>query len=297
MDFDEIIARIPGWKGADVKTIKLIGGLTNTNYQVEVNHEKYVLRISGENAVFLGINRKFEYEAMGVAAAHGLGPEVVHYIQPEGHLVTRYIPGRHWTFEEYCQKSNLKRMVAAVKRIHTLPPIKAESSPFRRIESYIPHINKFKVPFPEDFKDALDRMHVIEGEIKIDPFQARGFCHNDIFSLNFIDDGRLRFLDWEFAGMGDIFYDLATLVYSFDSVGEIPVDLQEYVLECYFGSVNNTHRTRFHQMKFMVLLYAVMWGLVQYGLQRGGITPSVDGFDCLQYANFMFNTIRESDFL
>jgi len=297
VEIDEIIARIPGWKRSDVKIVKITGGLTNTNYLVEKDDGKYVLRISGDNTDFLGINRQFELEAMEVAAAHGLAPEVVHYIQPEGHLVTRFITGRHWTFEEYCQKSNLKRMVAAVKRIHALPPIKAEVSPFRRIESYFPHINKFKVPYPEDFEAALERMRAIEAEIKTDPFKARGFCHNDIFSLNFIDDGKLWFLDWETAGMGDIFYDLATLVYSFDSVGEIPAELQEYILECYFGSVNKTYRTRFTQMKFMVLFYAVMWGLLQYGLQSGGIASSVDGFDCLQYANFMFNVIRESDFL
>jgi thiamine kinase-like enzyme len=294
---DEIVARIPGWEREDVKKVKVIGGLTNTSYLVEVNDVKYVLRISGDNTDYLGINRESEFEALQVAAANGLGPEVVHFIQPEGHSVTRYIPGCHWTYEEYCQKPNLKRMVAAVKRIHCLPAIKAESSPFRRIESYLPYINKFEIPYPEGFTAAMDRMRAIEAEINGDPFKYRGFCHNDLFSLNFIDDGRLWFLDWEFAGMGDIFYDLATLAYSFDSIGEIPAELQEYILECYFGSVDKTHRILFTQMKFMVLFYAVMWGLLQYGLQRSGIVPSVDGFDCLQYANFMFATIRESNFL
>ena len=35
-------------------------------------------------------------------------------------------------------------------------------------------------------------------------------CHNDLLNANFIDDGRrVRIVDWEYAGMGDVFFDLA----------------------------------------------------------------------------------------
>ena len=35
-------------------------------------------------------------------------------------------------------------------------------------------------------------------------------CHNDLLTANFIDDGtRIRIVDWEYAGMGDVFFDLA----------------------------------------------------------------------------------------
>ena len=97
--------------------------------------------------------------------------------------------------------------------------------------------------------------------------------------------------------MGDIFYDLATLAYTFDFVGEIPYELQEFILARYFGDddIEVSIKRRFQQMKFMVLLYAVMWGLLQYGLQNEGISPPIDGFDCMEYSNFMFNIILESD--
>ena len=114
---------------------------------------------------------------------------------------------------------------------------------------------------------------------------------------HFIDDGWLRFLDWEFAGMGDIFYDLATLAYTFDSVGEIPSDLQGFILECYFGKTNDYLWNRMVETKFMILLYSVMWGLLQSGLEQAGIIPSVDGFNYFDYASFMFTTIRESNYL
>ena len=41
----------------------------------------------------LGIDRRVEHEASLAAAAVGVGPEVVAYIEPEGYLVTRFIEG------------------------------------------------------------------------------------------------------------------------------------------------------------------------------------------------------------
>lgn len=297
MNLDSIIARIPGWSGADDLVVEPIGGLTNTNYRISVNGGKYVLRVSGSNTAYLGISRQNELEAMQAAAEHGLGPEIIHFILPEGHLVTRYIEGHHWTYEAYCRPDNIRRMVDAVKAIHKLPPIQADGSPFRRIEGYHRHIQSLGVPYPVDFHRAIRQMQMIEDQLKASPFPAYGLCHNDLFSLNYIDDGKLRFIDWEFAGMGDIFFDLATLAYSFDSVGEIPAELQETILVCYFGTVNAEIRTRFNQMKFMVLLYSVMWGLLQFGLQRQEIAPVVEGFDPLDYAKNMFNVILNGHFI
>jgi thiamine kinase-like enzyme len=77
--------------------VERIAGLTNTNYRVDVNGERFVLRVSGENTVHLGINRQQEFTALKNAAVIGLGPEVFAFLLPEGHLVT------HWVVEAYIQ--------------------------------------------------------------------------------------------------------------------------------------------------------------------------------------------------
>ena len=292
MNPKEIIAQIPGWSDAQNLVIEPLGGLTNTNYLVTTKGQKFVLRVSGKNSDHLGINRRHELEALQVAGQHGLAPEVIHFILPEGHLVTRYIEGHHWTYDHYCRPDNIQRMVTAVKAIHNLPPIQADGSPFRRIESYLEHTNALEVPYPQGFDGAIRGMRRIKDRLKLDSSLHRGFCHNDLFALNYIDDGQLRFIDWEFAGMGDIYFDLATLAYSFDSVGEIPAELQLTILEAYFGTITEDIRNHYTEMKFMVLLYSVMWGLLQHGLQSKGITPVTAGFDCLEYAFHMFSTLR-----
>jgi len=296
VSIDGIISRIPEWGNSDDIFIQQIGGLTNTNYKVIVNGNPFVLRVSGGNTQYLGINRQSEQEALTVAAAHDLAPDLIKYLHPEGHLVTRWIDGRHWTYDEYCYPPNLRRIVDAVKEIHNLPPIQGEASPSQRIKQYIIHIQKLNVPPPHGFDKFVTSIEEIESSLVNDPFPARRLCHNDLFSYNFIDDGKIRFLDWEFAGMGNIFYDLATLAFSFDSVGEIPAELQDHILSFYFGDVTNYHKMRFEQMKFMVLFYAAMWGMLQYGLQQNGIVDEINGFNCLTYAHEMFTMMRQSNF-
>jgi thiamine kinase-like enzyme len=292
-DKDGIVAQIPGWADAQDLTVEPLSGLTNTNYLVRVNGERFVLRVSGPNTALLGINRKFELAALRAASSIGVGPEVVHFILPQGHLVTRYIEGRHWKYEEYRTPENLHRVVEALRCIHALPAMEGTFSPFRRVEAYASRAKGFHVPFPNDFDALLKRMRAVEANQRQDRSPWFKPCHNDLFFVNILDDGRVRLIDWEFAGMGDVYFDLATLAYAYDTHGPLPAELQEYLLACYFGEVNSAHRVRLEGMKYMVLFFTAMWGMLQHGLQMEGAIPAVEGFDYLKYAENIFKVLRK----
>lgn len=288
---DQIIGRVPGWTEADI-TLEPLGGLTNANYRVQVDGERFVLRVSGANADYLGIDRQAEFEALRAASKAGIGPEVIHVLQPEGHLVTRFIDGRRWTVEEYRTPETLRRVVKTVKRMHALPPIHATFSPFQRVASYAKQARRFGVPFPKDWNIFSEKVRVIQAERREDSTPWLGLCHNDLFSVNLLDDGHVRIVDWEFAGMGDIYFDLAALVWAYDEDGPLPPELETYLLKCYFGEVTAQHRRRLAGMKFMLLFFTAMWGMLQHGLQTANIRPPYEEFDCLAYAQRTFDALR-----
>jgi hypothetical protein len=93
--------------------------------------------------------------------------------------------------------------------------------------------------------------------------------------------------------MGDLYFDLATLAYAFDSVDTLSCELQDYVLTCYFGEVVPRHRRRFDGMLAMLMFFSAMWGLVQFGMQRAGRIQAVEGFGYLDYAESTFEAMRE----
>jgi len=246
---------------------------------------------SGKNTQRLGIDRQYEAVALENTAALGLGPQVFAVLQPEGHLVTRWVDGRHWDPAEFRTLENVCLLTQTVKRIHAMPPNGAAFSSFRRVEAYIETTRSFSVPLPPGFGRFIDTMHAIEMEQQRDSSAWQHFCHNDLVSVNYLycEQGpTIKILDWEFAGLGDIYFDLATVVYTHDNVGPIPPDLEEFMLTCYFGEVTHQHCRRLYGMKYMLMLFTGMWGLVQYGMQSAGLIPAVEGFDYLEFARYLF---------
>jgi thiamine kinase-like enzyme len=290
---DKIIKQIPAWKNAGHIQVEPLEGLTNTNYSVTVNRERFVLRVSGQNTACLGINRSDEAEILTAVSDAGIGAQVAFYKLPEGHLVTRYINGRHLSLEEYRTPENIERIVKLVKRLHELPLVRAHFSPFRRVESYAQQAKAMGVPFPHDFQKMLERMRAIEQEQARDSYPWQRFCHNDLFSVNVLDDGNIRFIDWEFAGVNDVYYDLATLTYAYDSLDTLPRELQEHMLGCYFGEVRQENWRRLESMQYMLMFFTAMWGLLQQGMKNEGHVRSVEGFDFLEYANVTFASMRQ----
>jgi thiamine kinase-like enzyme len=110
----------------------------------------------------------------------------------------------------------------------------------------------------------------------------------------------IKIIDFEFAGMGDIYYDLTNLVYCHDNTGPIPKELEEYLLSCYFGKVTKNERLRLTGMKFMFVLFTAMWGLAQYGMQQAGLIDVVEGFDYQLFPKYLFThnvKVNQQDYL
>ena len=294
MEVYQVIRRIPQWRDVKDLEIESLAGLTNSNYKVTLEGESYVLRISGMNTRQLGINRELEIDAQHSASKAGIAPQVIYSLLPEGHLVTRFIHGRHLTLEEYRTPGNIQRIVETVKYLHALPQIEAAFSPFHRVAYYAKQAWAMGVSIPKDFSRMKQKMESIAREQARDTDDWRGFCHNDLFSVNVLDNGTIWFLDWEFAGMGDIYYDLATLCYAYDSADTLTRELQEYLLACYFGEVRDTNWTRLEGMKFMLMFFSAMWGLLQHGMENLGLVESVEEFSYAAYSHTTFEAMREN---
>ena len=99
------------------------GGITNHNLKVEVDGEPFVLRVAGKDTGLLGIDRSVELAATEAAAALGIGPEVVAFVEPEGWLVTRFVDGAIPPLERMREPEMLARVAAALRAFHDGPAI------------------------------------------------------------------------------------------------------------------------------------------------------------------------------
>ena len=283
LTLEDAITRVPQWRNKNVITTELSGGITNKNYRIDVDGELFVLRLGGANTEHLGIDRYVERDATAAAASLGIAPEVIYFIEPEGYLVARFITGHPLPPPEITTPQNIKRVVDTLKQIHALPSIPKTFSPFRVVEDYEQTAKAHGVnSFPSNFDYLLAKMREVEATFNTEPFTPQ-LCHNDLLNENFLDDGRLRIIDWEYAGMGDVFFDLANFAVNH----QLNDEQDRLLLTLYFGEATPKRLARLKLMKIMSDFREAMWGMVQQGI-------STLDFDFRGYADKHFARMTES---
>jgi thiamine kinase-like enzyme len=283
LNLNEAIARVPMWaNNRDLQISTLGGGITNSNYRIDTGGESFVLRIAGADTELLGITREYEYTANLAAGKLGIAPEVIYMIQPEGYLVTRFITARPFLPEEITQPENICRVMEIVRKIHSMPEIPGTFSVFRTIDAYGEVARRYNVEFPKNFAWLMEQTHLAEAALKYES-QALRPCHNDLLNANFLIDDRIYILDWEYAGMGNIFFDLA----NFSDHHELSDEQDQWLLECYFEEVTDIQTAHFKIMKVMSNFREAMWAMVQIGISQ------LD-FDYQSYANRFFGRVFEN---
>ena len=188
------------------------GGITNHNVKVTRPDGVFVLRVAGKDTDLLGIDRSVELAATRAAEAAGVGPHVVDFVEPEGWLVTRFIDGAIPPPERLREPAQLERVAAALRAFHGGPPIPGRFDALEVVEAYRDTAVARGATLPDAFAGAHDLARRIAGRRAGQQLRP---CHNDLLNANFIDDGeRIRIVDWEYAGMGDPFFDLGELLRS-----------------------------------------------------------------------------------
>lgn len=281
---DQLISRVPHWVDKpDLTYSALGGGITNRNYKVEVGDASFVLRVPGANTEFLGIDRLTEYEANSTAGKLNIAPEVVFFIKPEGYLVTRFVEGQPLPPEDVKRPENLKQIIEMLKTFHSTSSIPGTFWVPQIVHDYSLIAKSHNIRFPGNFDWLLDCLDEAVAALKHDPYPHCP-CHNDLLNENFlVENNKIYILDWEYAGMGDRFFDLANLSVNHDFAD----DEDELILKYYFGAINPKDWAHLKVMRIISDYRESMWGLVQMGLSE------LD-FDFRKYADKHFERLTKN---
>jgi thiamine kinase-like enzyme len=257
-----VIGAVPSWAGLTPDVTPITIGITNRNFRVDIGGESFVVRLSGKDTSLLGIDRAAENEAASTAAAAGVAPEVFAYLPEHSALITRFVLGDHIPEEDLEREDVLRAVIVSVKAIHACPPIRATFPVFRIVEDYARIATEKGGTVP----DAYDEAHALADRIEVAFTKAQmpdATCHNDLLNANFLRDGdHVWIVDFEYAGMGDPFFDLGNLSIN----NGLSPEAQEALLRLYFGEVTDARRARLGLMRIMSDFREAMWGVVQQGI-------------------------------
>lgn len=191
---------------------ELQGGLTNHSYLLESLGEYYVLRLNTDNADELDLDRGIESRVLMFAADAGITSPLVYVDPAEYYLVTKYIEGSHWQKEASSTAEGMGQLAGLLNAIHQLEPVERcldvaykANTYWRGIDDHSEHARLIKLI------ESKVQEHIVWAETNN---TSPCLCHNDLLIENLIVDNqsRLYAIDWEYAAMGDPYFDLAVII-------------------------------------------------------------------------------------
>ncbi|MBK5218648.1 MAG: phosphotransferase [Thermoleophilia bacterium] len=238
----------------------LDGGITNRNYRARFGGADVVVRMPGKDTAMLGIDRQAEAEANRCAAAAGVAPEVLALLDDPPCLVTRFVEGRAMEAPQLREPAPLADVAAALRTIHGCPPIAASFSPFRIVEDYAAKAAIRGAEVPAAYERSRPAAARIETALRHRPHEPV-LCHNDLLAANFLRSPvGMRIVDWEYAGMGDRYFDLG----NFTVNNELGAGEEEALLAVYLGEPARPGQlATLRLMRFMSDFREAMWGVLQ----------------------------------
>jgi len=212
-------------------------GLTNASWLVRATDDAVVVRISSPHSQQLQVDRVAEAWTLNLVAEAAIGPEVLLCDLSRRLLVTRYL-GPTCAPADMHEPKRIARLAQLLHKLHSLPvpaSVNAVSWPLV-IEEYLATLTTLERRSPLEQHDRGVRAHALALalELELEEGALRCLCHNDVHHLNIVDRERLWLLDWEYAGSGEPYFDLASVCFYHDfSLRE-----RALLLEAYHGRVD-----------------------------------------------------------
>ena len=208
---DEVVSNISEWQGKNISISSLSGGLTNSNFKVEVDGTSYFVRVPGESTELLAVNRDNEYHNSKAAFVAGVGPKVLYHLPEYNIMVLEFLHGKTMSKDSLKEPGQPARMAEAIKKLHEGPRFLLDFNMFRLAEYYLSLCHDRDIKIPDGYLDRVSAIKNIEKAMLINPLNTVP-CNNDLLAENYIDDGKqLWLIDYEYSGNNDPTFELKYL--------------------------------------------------------------------------------------
>jgi thiamine kinase-like enzyme len=256
--------------------VPLDGGITNHNFRATFGEHDVVLRIAGHQTELLGIDRAAERIATEGAAALGIAPPVLLELPEHGCVATAFVAGTPIPETQLREPPTLTAVAQALRAFHDRgPALPTRFDVPQLARDYLALVAARGGTVPTAAREASALADRIAAALT-GPEHVRVPCHDDLLAANLLSDGaRVWIVDWEYAGMGDRYFDLGNLSVN-NGFGEAD---DERLLEAYWEAPCTAPRfAALRLMRAMSDVREALWGTVQQ-------TISTLDFDFAGYAD------------
>lgn len=252
--------------GADIRRApaELVAGATNLVVRLWLAGDSFAVRVPRLDSA-LAVDRRAECAALNAAAGAGLTPDVIVCDASSGILITRWIEGTVWTFDRVREREAIHLAARALMRLHAVaPPIGARSlAPLPLLRTYWQLVGTRAA-------SLATRLQTVHARVLARAAEMQGgsavFCHADLHHRNLIEADGLRLLDWEYAGVAEAYFDLA----SFAQSNDLTQEERGVLLEAYGPVIEDADRLALYCGLFdwICVLWFAMTGTSEHAAHR-----------------------------
>ena len=248
-----------GWRLQLVSQIK--EGKTNDSFMVSQRAQWYVLRVNNVDAAELGIDRALEQRIMQ-QLPEGIGLKVLEHT--EQYMLTEFVRVR----TQPLSAPEFASFMPLLREVHSIDLGVPGIDYLARIRFLLPEqYHAAWAGLVQRLENAMQRADKTYGA-------HRALCHHDLVPENILwskDESRHTpwIIDWEYAAMGDVFFDLASVVENH----AIPDRRHGTVLQAYGLPLDSVHKLRVYRAVYAAIVAA--WEM------RSGV-PSARGIEYIE---------------
>lgn len=241
-----------GWRLQPVSQIK--EGKTNDSFMVSQRTQWYVLRVNNVGGAELGIDRALEQRIMQ-QLPKGIGLPVLEHTE-------------HYMLSEFVRA---RTQPLSAPEFASFMPLLREVHSIDLGDPAIDYLARIRFLLPEQCHSSWSSILLRLGEAMQRADESygthRALCHHDLVPENILwskDESHHTpwIIDWEYAAMGDVFFDLASVVENH----AIPDRRHGTVLQAYGLPLDSVHKLRVYRAVYAAIVAA--WEL------RSGVSPA-----------------------
>jgi len=260
MNAAQLAADVLGVDTSELYAERIKRGLTNESWRVRGGGHDVIVRISTVDEHALQLDRVSEANVLRIVEQAGIGAAVLKCEPQARLLITRALPGRDWDAEQASVRTNISRLATLIKRLHALPLHQGihRIALTDALRGYWSELDaKGLLQSEQQLQRRNYALHVAQSSDR-EPWRC--LCHTDLHHYNIVDNGeQLWIVDWEYAGIGDLYFDLASFCcwHRFDN------ELRRTLLLDYFGEANEQMMLRLEQMCWLFDYIKELWFAVR----------------------------------
>lgn len=257
----DLVQNLALWPISQTEITQFSGGISTQNFRIKIRNN------TGEDTIVLRYLPKkletirdpyIECKAQNFAHKIGVGPGVISFDPVKEVFISEFVNGKVLNLQDKeITPDILKRVVESIKTLHDESQVIIEDfgkfEPLKDIEYHYSKSLEKGVKLPKKIAESIKIVKSIDEAIS--PFKIYKLCHNDLNPGNIIDDGeKIHLIDFEYAGVGNIFYELTNFAKNLNLS-------YEDILDEYFGEKGWSKLDLSHMrvLNVMLLLDSSLW--------------------------------------